>query len=235
MSTAEGNLEADRPAGGEATASKARPLKERPKKKKRRVEVEDEEIPVVGGRFLIALGLVGITTIVPMSKLGELLEPKGPEPTNMESWTVGGVSTVRITLVTADFNLLACASEQSFDGAHCAFKTTSEAWPRDPNKPVDDNKLDIIQPYRTWFDNKLVFVTGLWAQPEVAYRVHQEPTHGILPEKLARFAVECRVRFLGRFDSVKLRWNPQQSWTDPDPGATWVGRAEFCKLIDEPQ
>lgn len=233
MSTAEGNLEADAPAVVGPSSSEARPVKQR--SPKRRPPVEDEETPVIGGRFLIALALVGATTIVPLSKLGELFEPSGPEPTNMESWSVGSLQTVRITLVTADFNLLACASEQSFGGAHCAFKTPNEPWPRDSNKPHDDNKLDIVQPYRTWFDNKLVFVSGLWAQPEVAYRVHQEPTHGIQPDKLARFAVECRVRFLGRFDTVKLRWNPQQSWGDPDAGATWVGRAEFCKLIDEPQ
>jgi hypothetical protein len=235
MSTAEGNVETERRANPESASGAARPMKDRPTKKKRRPPVDEEETPVIGGRFLIALGLVAVGTIIPHTKLGEVLEPKGPEPTNMESWSVGGVSTVRITLVTADVNLLACASEQSFDGAHCGFKTTNEAWPRDPSKPQDDNKLDIIQPYRTWFDNKLLFVAGLWAQPEVAYRVHQEPTHGIQADKLARFAVECRVRFLGRFDSVKLRWNPQQSWSDPDTGATWAGRAEFCKLIDEPQ
>lgn len=234
MSTAEGNLESEtRTTGGDTQSARPRPASDRPKKRK--PVVEDEETPVIGGRFLVALALIGIATIIPMSKLGEALEPSGPEPTNMEAWTVGGVSTVRITLVTADFNLLACASEQSFDGAHCGFKTTTEVWPRDPSKPVDDNKLDVIQPYRTWFDNKLLFVAGLWAQPEVAHRVHQEPSHGIQADKLARFAVECRIRFLGRFDRVKLRWNAQQSWSDPDAGATWAGRAEFCKLIDEPQ
>jgi hypothetical protein len=136
--------------------------------------------------------------------------------------------------VTADQNLLACASEQSFDGTHCQYKTTTEQWPREPNAPLDDNKLNIIQPYRTWFDNKLVFVAGLWAQPDVAFRVHQEPPLAIPSDKLARFAVECRLKFIGRFGQVKLRWSPQHSWADPD-GAPWVGRAEYCKLIDEPQ
>lgn len=231
MSTVEGNLEGKAREGGEPTSSTTRPLKTRPKK--RPPSVDDEEVPVISGRFLIALALVGAATILPMSKVGELIEPRGPEPTRMDTWTVGGVFTVRITLVTADYNLLACASEQSFDGVHCAHKTPTEAWPRDPSKPHDDNKLDIVQPYRTWFDNKLVFVAGLWAQPEVAYRVHREPSTGMQADKLARFAVECRVRFLGRFEKVKLRWNPQQSWGDPDAGATWVGKAEFCKLIDE--
>jgi hypothetical protein len=232
MATRSDNLEDEGPAQTSAP-TKTPPQKARPKK--RRAPVDEDDNPVIGGRFLVALAIVAAGTIIPLSKIGGWFEPRGPEPTNMESWSVGSVQTVRITLVTADVNLLACASEQSFDGIHCAFKTPNDPWPRDPTKPHDDNKLDIIQPYRTWFDNKLVFVAGLWAQPEVAFRVHQEPSHGIQADKLARFAVECRVRFLGRFDNVKLRWNPTQSWTDPDAGATWAGKAEYCKLIDEPQ
>lgn len=233
MSTADGNLEGKArteatPRSGETEPSNG--------PRKRRASVDDEQTQVIGGRFLIALGLVGVVTIIPLSsKLGAALEPSGPEPTNMQNWSVGKVHTVRITLVTADFGSLACASEQAFEGAHCGYKTPTEGWPRDASKPVDDNKLDIVQPYRTWFDNKLLFVAGLWAQPEVAYRLHQEPPHGMQAEKLARFAVECQVRFVGRFDSVKLRWSPQQSWGDPDSGANWVGRAQYCKLIDEPQ
>jgi hypothetical protein len=185
---------------------------------------------------MVAAVLIAAATIIPMSKLGEFLEPREPEATHVESWGVGVTSTVRITLVTADYNLLGCASEAEFDGVHCAYKTTNEPWPRSPNELPEDNnnKLNIVQPYRTWYDNKLVFVAGLWAQPEVAYRLHREPPVGVLPEKLARFAVECQVKFVGRFESVKLRWSPQQAWTDPD-GPAWVGKAQFCKLIDEPQ
>lgn len=201
----------------------------------RKAPDQDEEPEVIGGRFLIAVGLVAAVGIIPSSTLGQVFEPEGPEPTNMQNWTVGSVHPVRITLVTADFNKLACQSEESFDGAHCAYKTASEPWPRDPSKPVDDNKLDVVQPYRTWFDNKLVFVAGLWAQPEVAFRVHQEPWFGMQPDKLARFAVECQVRFAGKFKNVKLRWSADQAWTGPDAGATWVGRAQSCKLIEEPQ
>lgn len=219
----------------ERPASSTRPPKGKDRPRRRRPSEDDEEIPVFSGRLLIAAGLVLAGTFIPMFRwLGDAIEPKGPEPTAVDTWATGVTSTVRITLVTADQNLLACASEQSFDGVHCQYKTTSEQWPRDPNAPADDNKLNIIQPYRTWFDNKLVFVAGLWAQPEVAFRVHQEPSHGILPDKLARFAVECRLKFIGRLGQVKLRWSPQHSWSDPD-GPPWVGRAEFCKLIDEPQ
>jgi hypothetical protein len=219
----------------ERSARSTRPPKDRDRPRRRRPRDEDEETPVLSGRLLVAALIIGAAMVIPMARwLGEWLEPKGPEPTAVESWATGVTSTVRITLVTADYNLLACASEQDFDGVHCQYKTTTEQWPRDPNAPADDNKLNIIQPYRTWFDNKLVFVSGLWAQPEVAFRMHQEPAQGFQPDKLARFAVECRLKFIGRFGQVKLRWSPQHSWADPD-GPPWVGRAEFCKLIDEPQ
>ena len=234
MATAEGNLQADAEAGGTTSSAPPPSVKARPKK--RRPYIEEEDTPVIGGRFLIALGLVAVGTILPMSRLGEELEPRGPEPTDVASWQTGLSTVVRITLVTADYNLLACASELSFEGVHCAFKSPNEPWPRDPNKPPDDNKKDIIQPYRTWFDNKLVFVAGLWAQPEVADRLHREPSQGMQPDKLARFAVECRVKFAGRFDNVKLRWNPQQNWNSPEPHEpAWVGVAQDCKLIDESQ
>jgi len=254
MSTGEGSLdegddqELEEPRVGEsgrsAAAAQERTSKApaRPKKRRPRDDYDDddeddeEETPVVGGHFFIAAGLILAATLIPMSKLGDLMEPKGPEPTRVESWSVGSSAKVRITLVTADYNLLGCESPQNFDKVHCAYKSPTEPWPRAPGEPPDDfnNKLNIIQPYRTWFDNKLVFVAGLWATPDVAYRVHSEPAQGILPDKLARFAVECDLTFLGRLDNVKLRWNPQQSWVDPD-GPAWVGRANACHFIDEPQ
>lgn len=234
MASAEGNVETKPVAGAESAARSTSAPPPRPKKRRRPVDDDDDEIPVVGGRFLIAAGLVAVATFIPLSKLGEILEPRGPQPTPVDTWAVGVTSTVRITLVTADYNLLACASEQAFEGVHCAYKSPTESWPREPGQLPDDNKLNIVQPYRTWFDNKLVFVAGLWAEPEVAFRLHREPPAGVLPDKLARFAVECSVKFVGRFDNVKIRWNPQQSWGDPDAPA-WVAKAQSCKLIDESQ
>jgi hypothetical protein len=234
MATA-GDLDADDELEDERPRSK-RPSGDGPRKRRRAAD-DDDEVPVAGGRFLIAAAIIGAAWIIPQAnKLGEQLEPAEPEATHVESFAVGSDAIVRITLVTADYNLLGCAAEPSFDGAHCAYKTQTEAWPRDPNEPFDDNnnKRNIVQPYRTWYDNKLVFVAGLWATPEVAFRMHQEPALGVLPEKLARFAVECKLHFVGKFESVKLRWNPQQNWVDPD-GPAWVGRATTCKLIDEPQ
>jgi hypothetical protein len=236
MATAEGNLDDDDDVRAERRSKSKAPNRDRPRKRRAPVEEEDDEIAVFSGRFVIAAVIILAGSVLPMSKLGEYMEPPGPETTPVDTWGVGVKSTVRITLVTADYNLLGCAAEQSFEGIHCAYKSTNEIWPRDPAEPYEDNnnRLNIIQPYRTWFDNKLVFVSGLWATPEVAYRLHREPPIGVVPEKLARFAVECQLTFLGQLQNAKLRWSPQQSWTDPD-GPAWVGKAETCKLIDEPQ
>ena len=83
----------------------------------------------------------------------------------VDEWKVGGKSTLRITLVTADYAGLACSYDKEFAGKHCANKSETEAWPRDPNQPLEDNKANVIQPYRTWNDNRLVMVAGLWATP----------------------------------------------------------------------
>jgi hypothetical protein len=215
-------------------ASKSRSSSSKGRDRPRRPRVEEEETPVFGGRLLIAAGLIAAATIIPMSKLGEFMEPRGPTPTDVASWGEGVVSTVRITLVTADYDLLGCASDKTIAGLHCAFKADGKLWPLDPSRVPDDNKLNIVMPYRTWFDNKLVFVAGLWAQPEAAFRLHSEPPAGQNPDKLARFAVECQIKFVGKFDDIKLRWKPNQAWTAPD-GPPWVGTAQSCKIVDEPE
>jgi hypothetical protein len=233
MASADGTFEDDEDEISERNP-RSSAVKDRPKK--RRPVADDEEPAVVPGRYATVIGLILVATVIPNSRLGDMLEPAEPEATHVDQFAVGAKQTVRITLVTADYNLLACASEQSFEGVHCAYKSQTDLWPRDPKEAPEDsnNKLNIVQPYRTWYDNKLVFVAGLWSRPAVAFRLHQEPPLGVLPEKLARFAVECKVTFVGRFDAVKLRWNPQQSWNDPD-AAAWVAKADTCKLIDEPQ
>ncbi len=119
-----------------------------------------------------------------------------------------------------------------FEGKHCAFKTDSEPFPRDPATPVDDNKPDIIQPYRTWLDNKLILVSGVWAHPSLAMRVHREPPNGVPSEKLARFTAQCNVHIAGKMDSPKLRWAPGQGWGSES--TTPVAVADSCQVIDEP-
>jgi len=203
-----------------------------PVKKVRRPVVEEEPTPVVGGRFLVAALIIGALTVIPMSALGNLFEPAEPPPTDTGSWQTGAKATIRLTVVTADANALTCASTQEFEGRHCAMKSETEVWPRDPAAPVDDNKANIIQPYRTWLDNKLIMVSGVWSHPSVAYRLHQEPPGNVQFDKLARFVIECQAHFPGQMEKPVLRWQPGQSWGTEQP--TMVAVTDSCKVIEEP-
>jgi hypothetical protein len=198
-----------------------------PRKKRRE---QDEPTPVVSGRFLTAAVIVLGLTILPMSNVGAWFEPKDPTIPKPNTWTVGSKATIAITLITADYNKLFCASDKEFSGYHCGFKSENEPWPREPMKPLDDNKASVIQPYRTWLDNQLVLVAGLWSQPAVATRLHREPAGGVEEDKLARFVVECQVTFIGKMDGVKLRWGPGQ-WTNPDMNPM-LAKPESCKLVE---
>jgi hypothetical protein len=207
-----------------------RPAKKRAteeRKKPRRVE---EPPQVIGGRFLVATVFVLVLTVLPMSAVGSIFEPKDQTIPKPNTWEVGNKATVAITLITADYNKLGCAYDKPVAGYHCGWKGEKESWPREPGAPIDDNKASVIQPYRTWLDNQLILVAGMWATPALATRLHREPTVGVDEDKLARFVVECEVTFVGKLDGVKLRWNPGQ-WTNPDQ-TPMLARPESCKLID---
>jgi hypothetical protein len=204
--------------------------RERRRRRRKKREPEPEPTPVISGRLLIAAAIILVLTLVPRSNLGALFEPKDPTIPKPNTWKVGGKATIALTLITADYNKLACASESVFDGYRCAFKSENEAFPREPGAPIDDNKGKIIQPYRTWLDNQLVLVAGLWAQPALALRLHREPPQGIDEDKLARFVTECEVTFIGVLaQGSKLQWNRGQ-WVAPDMNAI-VARPDSCKIV----
>ena len=217
-------------AGADVDQDDDEEREERRRRRKKRREPVEEPTPVISGRLLVAAAIIAALTLIPKSNLGALFEPKDPTVPKPNTWKVGGKATIALTLVTADFNKLACASESVFDGTHCAFKTETESFPREPGAPLDDNKATIIQPYRTWLDNQLVLVAGLWAQPPLALRLHREPPAGIDEEKLARFVVECDVTFIGVVQNAKLRWNPGQ-WIAPDMNPI-VARPDSCKITE---
>jgi hypothetical protein len=199
---------------------------------KRRPRRRDEDpVPVVSGRFNIALMLVGAMILIPFSPIGRWVERAGPEPHYPESWTPGSTGNVRVTVITADYNYLTCASPTAVDGAHCAYKSEMAPWPREPSAPLDDNKANIIQPYRTSPDNKLVLIAGLWANPVVAMRLHREPPQVIPQKKLVRFVADCQMKFVGKLEDAKLRWNPSSGWVDEGPSI--VARPVSCKVNED--
>ncbi len=227
MESTETEEKSERPAKRARRDDAPRSRSDAPRKKRR---VPEEPTPVISGRFLTAAVIVLGLTVIPMSNIGQWIEPKDPTVPKPNTWTVDSKATIAITLITADYNKLFCASDKEYKGNHCGFKSENETWPRDPSKPLDDNKANIIQPYRTWLDNQLVLVAGLWAQPAVATRLHREPAGGVEEDKLARFVVECQVTFIGKMDGVKLRWGPGQ-WTNPDMNPM-LAKPDSCKIIE---
>jgi hypothetical protein len=222
-----------RPGRGPERPRSQPPERGKPRVQRRRPPPPPELVPVMSGRFYWAMGLIAAAAIVPFwSGLGQAMAPKDPPGTDMSGWRTGNTSSFRITLITADVNLLSCASDAALEGKHCEFKDNKSRWPLLPGEPIDDNRRNQIQPYRTWPDNKLVLVAGLWAEPHVAMRLHREPPRGVADKKLARFVADCRMRFIGEIDSPKLRWNPTAEFME-ERAKVPVAVAEFCNVVTE--
>jgi len=188
--------------------------------------------PILAGRLWIAIGLLLGLGLIANPAFNEWvmrnLAPPEEVRTDFTKWRLNNETELRITLITADEGRLACAQAQVFDGMHCQFNGDKAPWPKADNAPVDENNADVIQPYRTSPDNALLLVAGLWAQPEVAMRLHREPQAGIQTKRLGRFDVTCRVKFIGRFDDVQLRWDTTGPW-QPECNA-WVARPVSCTV-----
>jgi len=190
-----------------------------------------EPIPVASGWFLIAALMLGLMIVIPFSPIGNWLHREEPDFTDTRGWDVGKTGKAKLTLITADYGLLGCNSTVSIDGAHCAYKDDKAPWPKDPTAPLDDNGTNLIQPYRTHPDNKLLLIAGLWADPTMAMRLHREPSAGVQQAKLARFIATCELKFIGKVDAVKVRWSPGQQWVQE--GGAMVARPVSCELSEE--
>src|SRR5690606_876374 len=182
----------DKHPAGKGSGSKPRADRPRKGHRKKRAAVE-ESPPVLSGRLMIATIILAAMAMIRFMGIGRALEPDSPVPTDTGAWEVGKSATVHVTLITADYNKLSCYSKQTFKGHHCQFETETQAFRRDPNAPIDDNKKTLVQPYRTHGSNKLIFISGLWATPALATRLHFEPPRGVAEKNLARFVAECEV------------------------------------------
>jgi hypothetical protein len=209
-----------------ATMADSSPQRRRVKKRPRRDE--PEPIPALGGRlFNAAIAAFAMCGVFPLEGI-----VKSPEPANtdMTGWRVGGHTKVRLTVITMDYERLACATTDTFGEEHCENQSESQRFEIKPGDPLDDTKQHTIQPYRTYPDNQLILVSGVWAQPDIATRLHREPWAGIPEQRQMRFVAECDVEFLGQFKNVKLRWKPDQSWNNE--ASAWVGKARSCHIGD---
>lgn len=182
-------------------------------------------LPVLGGRLLIGIALLtGIVIVAPQKLnawLDRTLHPQTPKPA--AKWEVGTEANVELTLITADAKRLHCAHDEMIGAAHCGYTANKRPWQRKAGSPVDDNDEHVIQPYRTADTNALILVSGLWAQPALAMRLHREPPNVGDVGKQLRFVAYCKVRFVGELSKAALRW---------DTGAKW--HSDQTALVAEP-
>jgi hypothetical protein len=182
-------------------------------------------------RFLLALGLLGLVAFQACDLVNRKLDVRfnpGSITPKPKQWVEGATLKVGITVVTKDADRLACASDKVFDSSHCEFQLNKQRWPKAEGAIVDDNGVDLVVPYRTTVGNHLVFVTGMWNTPALAFRRHREPARSITEAKLKRFTALCDLHFIGHHDSVELRWDYSKPWyTERDVA---VARAIDCSV-----
>ena len=185
---------------------------------------------LVGGRAWTAFAMLGAIALASFQWLNGVLDrtlhPRPHKPA--VTWAAGAEADVEITLITADAKRLSCAHDSEVDGVHCGYMASKRPWRRTPNAPFDDNDENVIQPYRTADTNVLILVSGLWAEPELAMRLHREPPNLTDIDKHLRFVAYCRVRFVGELQNVSTRWDTSGKWQD-EPKAQ-VAKPVHCTL-----
>lgn len=192
----------------------------------------NDELPLpLGGRLWAVFALLILPPAFAFTPLGRVLDRPQEGPTDHDPWVVGKSAKVRITVITADFPNLQCASDAVLAGKHCEYKTQTDRWPTAPDAPVDDNLRDVIQPYRTAPDNQLLLIGGFWAEPAVAKRLHDEPPT-ISNDKLARFIVECDMDFVGQIENPTIRWQTTAQWgTEKVRAMVAVPKPGSCRVF----
>jgi hypothetical protein len=185
---------------------------------------------LIGGRVPLAVAMLGLISLVSWQTLNgwldRALHPRAPKP--VATWQTGAEADVELTLITADAKRLLCAHDTELEGTHCGYGANKRPWRRVPDAPFDDNDAAVIQPYRTADTNALILVSGIWAQPELALRLHREPPNLANVDKHLRFVAYCRVRFTGELKDVSTRWDTGGKWAE-EPTA-FVAKALRCTL-----
>ena len=215
---------------GSAKQEASSPTKKSGKGRKKAPPPPEPE-PILSGRMVIALALALAMSLLPSSGLGRIITKTSPQTADRATWVVGQKAIVHLTVVTSDYEKLGCADKRvASNQAHCAYQNEKERFADAKDAPVDDNKATTLQPYRTT-DKNLLLAPGLWAQPAVAMRLHNEPAQGVSQSKLARFVVACEATFLEEWEGTLIRWSPSEKWSDQ--GKAMVADLADCNILKD--
>lgn len=186
-------------------------------------------------RLLVTLALLGIIGVMSCDVVNARLDAYTAQRSGVVpdpgTWQAGSEHVIDITLITKDEGRLDCSDDRELEGVHCAYKKNRSRWPKEEGAPMDDNRADIVQPYRTAVGNHLIMVAGLWATPALALRHHQESPRGVAEKDLKRFVARCKVRFLGDWENLDVRWGTSAKWYAEKKGP--VARASWCDIVKE--
>ncbi len=162
--------------------------------------------------LLSFLAFVGIAFGVWVVSAGKRYRQEYAQGQGTEGWTVGSTQSVELTLVREDKRNLACASEQSIAGLHCAYRgDRSAAGTAGPDDP------QILQPYNT-VGSELLLGAGLWASADMKK-----------PLPAARFTVSCNYHIEGVAKSASIRFDPAAPFTPAGKSLTG-GTLSDCTL-----
>jgi hypothetical protein len=136
-------------------------------------------------RALLVFLLIGFVLWLIFGVLG--YEKGHPQLT--DSWAIGTVRLVEVSVVPEDRDALACASDTAYGSLRCRYHA-------DETTIDPANERDVIQPLNT-VKNELLLGAGLWSD-----------LGSSIPEKGHRFTVACNFHVEVVLRSAALRWAP---------------------------
>ena len=182
---------------------------------------------------MLVLAVLGVVSCDLVNRaLNRKLLPAEQAP-DTSAWVKSAVATVRLALKTQDAERHACASGETFDELRCEHDANKRKVPRGADDPADDNLRTALQPFKTAIGEQPVLLGGIWYTPELAFRRHREPSRERRGPQLQTFYAECEIEFLGRLDTVDVRYDFGKPWA-PVKNVP-VGRAKRCTILEAPE
>jgi len=166
----------------------------------------------------VKMSPTGSTLPAPPPPLGKTAPPSsGP-------LKIGQTVEIELSLVTGDYEDLACTMPGAIAGRYCAF--TAEDKPNPKVKQGGARKdANLLQPIMATIDgaNVIALAAGLWVQPELAAKLDKENWDRPSP----RFKAKCKLA-VEEHARAMYRWRAGEGWHNDD---LFCGAVSDCQLV----